>query len=107
VSTLAPVFADAFRLLREDLCDHLDEADSLANQDDEWSAEDSETARELINDLLLVIRGLMIEHKLQANGDCRTCASAWPCPVITSIHALVKDPERQFVALVTRARNDE
>lgn len=105
MSTLAPVFADAFRLLREDLCNHLEEADTLANQDDEWSAEDSGAARELINDLLLVIRGLMIEHKLQANGDCRTCTSAWPCPVIVSIHAFVKDPERQFVTLARRAQD--
>jgi hypothetical protein len=105
VGTLAPVFADAFRLLREDLCNHLGEADSLANQDNEWSTEDSDTARELINDLLLVIRGLMFEHKLQPNGDCRTCAAVWPCPVITSIHAFVKDPERQFVALARRAQD--
>ncbi len=105
MSTLTPVFADAFRLLREDLCEHLEEAGSLANQDHDWSTADSDTARELINDLLLVIRGLMVEHRLQTNGDCRTCTSVWPCPVITSIHAFVKDPERQFVALVSRARD--
>ena len=105
MSTLAPVFADAFRLLREDLCHHLEEADSLTNQDDDWSAEDSETASELINDLLLVVRGLMIEHKLQTDGDCRICTCAWPCPVIMSIHAFVKDPERQFVTLARRARD--
>ena len=67
--------------------------------------EDSETARELTNDLLLAIRGLMFEHKLQTNGDCRTCAAAWPCPVITSVHAFVKDPERQLVALARRAQD--
>jgi hypothetical protein len=105
VGTLPPVFADAFRLPREDLCNHLEEADSLANQDNEWSTADSETVRELINDLLLVIRGLMFEHKLQTNGDCRTCAAVWPCPMITSIHAFVKDPERQFVTLAHRARD--
>lgn len=36
------------------------------------------------------------------SGGCRTCPSAWPCPVVTTIHGLVKDPQRQFVALVTR-----
>ncbi len=29
-----------------------------------------------------------------------------PCPVVTRIHTLVKDPEREFVALVRRARDD-
>lgn len=106
MGTLSPARADAFRLLRDDLYVHLDEADSLAHQDDEWSSDDMDTARDLIVDLVLVIRGLLIEHKLQNSGDCWICASVWPCPVVATIHALVKDPERQFVALVLRARDD-
>lgn len=105
MSTLSPVHAEAFALLRDDLCAHLDEADSLASQIPDWSDDDMKTARELIGDLVLVLRGVLIEHQLQSSGDCRICTSTWPCPVVSTIHTLVKDPQRQFVALVRRARN--
>ncbi|MGH3800377.1 MAG: hypothetical protein ACRDTD_09650 [Pseudonocardiaceae bacterium] len=106
MSALSAVLADALALLRDDICTHLDEAESLAIQDAEWSTDDMERARGLIGDLVLGIRGLMIEHKLQNGGDCRICTSAWPCPVVTTIHGFVKDPERQFVALVRQARDE-
>jgi hypothetical protein len=85
---------------------HLHEAEYLAEQDDEWSAADGETVRKLIGDLVLVIRGFLVEHRARSGGDCRICTSAWPCPVVTTIHAVVKDPQRQFVALVLRARDE-
>ncbi len=106
MSTLSPALADAGHLLHDDLYVHLDEADYLAEQDDEWSAADIQTARKLIGDLVLVIRGLLIEHRPQSSGDCRICTSAWPCPVVTTIHAFVKDPQHQFISLVRRARDD-
>jgi hypothetical protein len=107
VSTHSPLMADALGLLGDDLYVHLDEAESLATQNAEWSADDGEAARGVIGDLVLVIRGLLIEHERQASGDCRTCTSTWPCPVVTTIHAFLKDPQRQFVALVRRARDAE
>ena len=103
MNALSPVLADAFALLREDICAHLGEAESLAMQDAEWSATDMDSARGLIGDLVLGIRGLMIEHELQSGGDCRICTAAWPCPVLTTIHGFVKDPEGQFVTLARRA----
>ncbi len=106
MSTPSPALADAFGLLSDDLDVHLEEAVCLADQSSEWSTEDMQTARKLIGDLVLVIHGLLIEHELQIGGACRICASAWPCPVVTTIHATVKDPQRQFVALVGRARDD-
>ncbi len=106
MSTLSPALADAGHLLHEDLYVHLHEAEYLAEQDDEWSAGDMATARKLIGDLVLVIRGLLGQHRLQGSGDCRTCTSAWPCPAVTTIHAFLKDPQRQFVALVHRASDD-
>ncbi|HEY6423459.1 MAG TPA: hypothetical protein VIY28_09485 [Pseudonocardiaceae bacterium] len=106
MSTLSPAFADAGRLLHDDLYDHLHEAEYLADQDAEWSADDMATARKLIIDLVLVIRGLLGEHRLQSSGNCRTCPSTWPCPVVTTIHAIVKNPQHQFVALALRARDD-
>jgi hypothetical protein len=105
VGTPSPL-ADALGLLRDDLCGHLDEAEYLAVQGDEWSADDMDKARGLIVDLVVVIRALLIEHRRQASGDCKVCALAWPCPVVSTIHAVVKDPQRQFVALVLRARDD-
>jgi hypothetical protein len=104
--TPSPALADAGHLLHDDLYVHLHEAECLAEQDNEWSADDRDTARKLIGDLVLVIRGLLIEHRSQSSGDCRICTSAWPCPVVTTIHATVKDPQRQFVALVLQARDD-
>jgi hypothetical protein len=106
LSTVPPALADAGHLLHEDLYNHLHEAEYLAEQDGEWSTDDGETARELIGDLALVMRRLLGEHQLQSSGDCQICPSAWPCPVVTTIHATVKDPQRQFVALVRRARDD-
>ncbi len=107
MGTLSPATADAFRLLRQDLYHHLDEAEFLAMKYQEWTEEDSNAARELIPDLVLVIRGMLIDHKVRPDGNCGTCASVWPCPVVGLIHGLVKDPERQFVALTRRVHGTE
>ncbi|HET9255514.1 MAG TPA: hypothetical protein VFO16_09960 [Pseudonocardiaceae bacterium] len=107
MSALSAAQADAFALLREDICEHLERAESLAFQDNDWSAEDIATARDLIGDLVLGIRGLMIEHESRGDGECRTCASAWPCSVIVTIHGFVKDPEGQFVILARRNRGED
>lgn len=104
--TPSPTLADAGNLLPDDLYVHLHEAEYLAEQDDEWSAGDMATARKLIGDLVLVIRGLLVEHRPRNSGDCQICTLAWPCPVVMTIHAVVKDPQRQFVALVHRARDE-
>jgi len=106
MNTISPAVADAFHLLRTDLYDHLDEAEYLAEKSQEWSEQDRETARALIPDLVVVIRGLLLEHGAHPSGVCRICASAWPCPVVTTIHELVKDPDRQFVTLVERTHSD-
>ncbi len=103
MDTLSPAVADAFRLLQSDLYHHLDEAEFLASQCGEWSEQDAEMARELIPDLVVVIRGVLGEHGPQPDGDCRPCTSRWPCPVVTTIHALLKDPEYHFTLLVRRA----
>lgn len=105
MDTISPAMADAFCLLRTELYSQLDEAESLATQYGEWSDQDVDTAREVIPDLVLVIRGLLVEHGTHASGDCRICTSAWPCPVVATIHALLKDPQHQFVSLVSRAND--
>jgi hypothetical protein len=56
---------------------------------------------------VLVIRGLLLDHQVRPGGDCRTCTSAWPCPVVTLIHGLIKDPCRQFVALARKVHDED
>jgi len=106
VDTPSPALMDAFGLLREDLYVHLEEASYLAD-DDEWSPEDMDRARQLIRDLVFVVRGLLVEHRTQEGGhDCTICSAPWPCPVVNTIHTVVKDPQRQFYALVERVHEN-
>ncbi len=72
---ISPAVADAYDLLQTDLYGHLDEAESLASTCEEWTDQDADTARKLIPDLVLVIRGLLLEHQVQPSGGCRICAS--------------------------------
>ncbi|MGH3766224.1 MAG: hypothetical protein ACRDS0_12290 [Pseudonocardiaceae bacterium] len=102
---ISPVHADAGRLLHSDLYAYLCEAEDLATRTDGWSGEDTDSLRRLIPDLLVAIRGLLIEHEITASGTCRTCPSPWPCPVVRTVHALVKDPDREFVAILQRAND--
>ncbi len=104
---VSPIITDAFGLLRTDLYEHLDEAEFLASKYDEWSGQDVDAARKLIPDLVVVIRGMLADHQMAPDGNCGICRSAWPCPVVTTIHALVKDPAREFVAIVHRANDDD
>lgn len=101
--TLSPAVADAFRLLRTHLNLHLDEAEFLASRWAEWSEDDATTARELISELVLLTRRLLHPHDVGADGDCASCASAWPCAVVTTIHDFVTDPEHRFDTLVANA----
>ncbi|MGQ0778361.1 MAG: hypothetical protein ACT4NY_28795 [Pseudonocardiales bacterium] len=104
MGTLSPLFADAFRLLRDDLYGHLDDAEFLTTKCDEWSDQDIDTAGELIVALVTVVRGLLIEHEPQTSGECRICRSVFPCQVVTAIHGLLKDPEQEYIEMVRRAR---
>jgi hypothetical protein len=101
--TLSPAVADAFRLLRTNLYLHLDETEFLADRWDEWSEDDVTTARALISDLALLVRQILREHDVRPDGDCALCALVWPCPVVTTIHEVVTDPEHRFTTLVDNA----
>jgi hypothetical protein len=69
MDTISPVHADAFWLLLPDLQEHLCEAEDLASKIDEWSDEEMDSLRRLIPDLLVAIRGLLIEHKVTPSGS--------------------------------------
>ncbi len=105
MGTLTPAVADAFGLLQMDLRRHLDEAECLALTCEEWTEEDVDTARTLIPDLVIVIRGLLLDHQMRPGGDCRICTSPWPCPVVALIHGLIKDPHDQYVELAYRVHD--
>ena len=101
MNTLSPVVSDAFRLLRQDLYLHLDNAEFLGARYEAWSEKDAETARELIQDLVTVIRGVVALHDTPAiGGHCRVCDGVWPCKAFETIHRLVKDPTKEFVKIV-------
>jgi hypothetical protein len=107
MDTLSSTLKTAFTLLRFDLYEHLDEADRLAGECREWTEQDHETAGKLIEDLVVVIRGMLGAHKETAAVTCRACGTAWPCEVVRTVHDLVKDPETQFVKLVLAARDED
>jgi hypothetical protein len=102
VSTNTSILADAVGLIRYDLYGYLDEAEFLAEKRGEWSEQDAKSARTLIPDLITVIRGLVVVHGQPADPStpmCGTCGTAWPCPALSTIHRLVKDPDREFVKI--------
>jgi hypothetical protein len=101
---ISPVEAEAFRLLRDDLYQHLLEAEYLATQNDTWSEEQAERAHEVIPDLVTVIRGLVVMH--EGPEECTTCHKPWPCVQFATIHQLVKDPDRLFGKLLTARREE-
>ena len=104
MTTLSPILADAYHLLQQDLYRHLDDAEFLAAKYAEWTEEDAESARALIEDLITVIRCVAAAHeppKTEPNV-CRTCETPWPCAAIITIHRLVKDPDTEFVRLVVK-----
>ena len=104
MNTLSPILADAYHLLQQDLYRHLDDAEFLAAKYDEWTEEDAESARALIQDLVTVIRGVAATHEPPTTepGNCRTCETSWPCTPIITIHRLVKDPDTEFVKLLVK-----
>ena len=106
MNTLSPVVSDAFRLLRQDLYLHLDNAEFHAARYKIWSEDDIEIGRALIQDLVTVIRGLVALHDTPAGGHCRTCDGIWPCKAFEAIHRLVKDPTKEFVKIIRRGEED-
>ncbi len=87
MGALSPTLTDAFRLLRTDLHLHLDAAESLASKTDEWSHQDVDVARKLLL------------GPVATAGPTVGMAS----PAVTTIHAQVKDSDRELVAITVRA----
>lgn len=105
MDTSSPAVADAIALLRHDLYEHIDEIEFIAMKYGPWSDVDAEVARRAIPDLTTIIRGLLLLHEAEdTNGLCRSCATEWPCEAFHTIHRMVKDPDREFVKVLEKAR---
>jgi hypothetical protein len=100
---LPPAVRDAYGLLRRDLLGYLDDAENLALKLGSWSEAEKKSVRKLIPDLTTVIRGMLAVHQAASNGDCTGCLgrpTPWPCDNVQTIHALLKDPDREFIKLM-------
>jgi hypothetical protein len=104
MDAVSPALADAHRLLRMDLYGYLDEAEFLSTKLSPWSTDDAGTARNLIPDLTMVVRGILVDHPSTADGNCSMCRTTWPCHTVNTIHGLIKDPEHEFVKIMNRAK---
>jgi hypothetical protein len=102
MNTLSPVVSDAFKLLRQDLYLHLDNAEFLAAGYDIWSETEIESARALIQDLVTVLRGVVALHDTPYGARCKVCDGTWPCQAFETIHKLLKDPDKQFVKILNQ-----
>ncbi len=100
MDTIPAALCEAYRLLRIELYRHLDEAEFLATKYQPWSGTDATSARALIPDLVVVIRGVLVQHEESRQGHCRCCTEQWPCPTVQTIHRLLKDPDREFTRLL-------
>ena len=99
----APVLAEAYHLLRQELYGYLDEAEFLATDLADWTPEQIRSARTLISDLTGLVRAILLDHKETATGICPTCNSRWPCVTVCTIHRLIKDPINEFVKIAQRS----
>ncbi|TDQ04999.1 hypothetical protein [Labedaea rhizosphaerae] len=55
----------------------------------ESRAGDVARARELVPNLVSIIRTLVAEHDHPDSLTCRTCRQLWPCPTLTTAAHLV------------------
>lgn len=95
METISPALADAHHLLRVNLLEHLDAAEQFGRQE-EWDERDTDRAHTLIDDLVTVIRGMLVGHSGNETGKCRKCAESWPCEIVQMLHKLLKNPEHEF-----------
>jgi hypothetical protein len=103
---ITPALADAFRLLRQDICGYLDEAEFLSTKLTEWTNEDAATARRLVPDLVTIVRGILLDHKETVVGTCGRCNTRWPCSTVHTIHGLIKNPDHEFLKIAQQALAD-
>lgn len=99
MTTLSATHLAANRLLRTHLYSHLDQAEFLAMKATAWSDDDAEQARQLLPDLVDVIRRCLTAHADTETGNCLLCSESWPCRTVETLHDELVDPRHHFQPL--------
>ena len=99
--------ADARAMLHNNLLEHLEEAENLGNQYQVWSADDVESVRKIVPDLVMIIRTVLAAHDDEEAKTCRACAQPWPCAELRTLHRMIKDPAREFYPLLRRVHDSD
>lgn len=102
----SPLLSAAFKLLRQDIYEHLDSVEYVAQDPDIWF-KNPDDVLDVIPELIYALRAIMRIHSETPTGACGGCEHAWPCPVIGTIHEVVKEPKHQFVKIVELVRQAE
>lgn len=106
MDTIPSVLSDAYRLAHEKLFEYVENAEDYGDDHDHWSAEQIDTACDLLGELGMILRRAVAPHRADNRGNCTTCATPWPCPVIRVVHELVTDPDTQIYQ-ITLAKRDK
>jgi hypothetical protein len=107
--SIEPADLDAIRLLRNDMSEHLENAEYLAEPPVDWNAAQQAQAGLVIEQLVSVVRGAVITHDIviedgKSDRQCRTCETPWPCETYGTLHRLIKDPNAELVRILKTAR---
>jgi hypothetical protein len=107
--SIEPAEIDAIRLLRNDMAEHLENAEYLAEPPVTWDADEQQRAGLVIEQLVTVVRGVLITHDIEiedgkSDRQCRTCETPWPCETYGTLHRLVKNPDSEMVRILKTVR---
>lgn len=100
----SPALDDAFRLLRNDLYEYLEEAEYLPDRLEHLITPELEPLTRVVGDLVTVVRGVVAHHQADEDIVCTVCKTEYPCLAVSTIRELVKDPNRVFAGLIRAAR---
>ncbi|MFJ6672568.1 hypothetical protein ACIQMJ_15785 [Actinosynnema sp. NPDC091369] len=95
---ISAALARAHHLLNQDMLGYLDTVELLTNEHDTDDETVLAVARTEVPRLVAALRATLATHKADASGDCPACRTAWPCAVIDSGHAYLKDPDSIYSA---------
>ncbi|XVS63046.1 hypothetical protein ACQPYE_33030 [Actinosynnema sp. CA-299493] len=90
---ISAALARAHHLLNQDMLGYLDTVELLTDEHDTDDETVRAVARTEVPRLVAALRATLATHKADASGQCPTCRTAWPCAVIDSAHAYLKDPD--------------
>lgn len=99
MSTISPALNRAFWLLCNEIYERLDAAEHLGDDTIEWTVADAENARDVIGDLIELVRSVVVEHQAGPDGECPCCLQRWPCRTVALVYQVATDPARRISEL--------